>query len=682
MWKFSLLLGTLTSTLISSHGLALIPRTTICEDHQIEIVCEGANIQDWNSHGLPNNIEILRINSTHLTRFPANAFQNLTITKLIIENNPFLQEIDENAFEQVFGLEYIEIRKNTALDIPILFAPFRNLQALQSLILEKNFIRGNDIFTPVESYHLQSLTYLSLQGNPLNEITQNVFAPISKSPLIELNLKDCYLQIIYQGSLSQLKSLLKVDLGQNYKLIQSDDDNKENEMPQLQWKLLSLADNALFEIPCELLEHINETLEDLDLSGNYFFELNQMPKMKSLQSLNLDDCSISSIEFGTFENLPSLQDLSLKRNKFAILPDGLKISNLKSLVLSGRQLDFLNELVIPDGFFGNMTTLENLEMTRFKIQDSLNKEKFAGLTNLKSLDLSFSNFPAITEDAFEHLENLQVLKLSSCTGFDSFPFATLDGLNHLQVIDLSSTQIFADKIPETLSNIQALNLSNSMMNVNDAMQMLDFSQMPELVTLDLSGISIHGWNNRKFESNLKLKDFHMRKSLDYITLSDAMLDDFKNLTFLDLTQNKFLCNREVAIFYELAEKSEHLTVRDWYQGFGFLCIQDVNSGNITSFFEYATGGAEINDPIYPHETFLNGLSTSALTGMIIGTLLVVIVLTSLVSLGYQKWWLVKYKYARWKLIRNNVEDFDGLDKSFDAFVSYAGADQDFIGKTS
>ena len=109
-------------------------------------------------------------------------------------------EIDENAFEQVFGLEYIEIRKNTALDIPILFAPFRNLQALQSLILEKNFIRGNDIFTPVESYHLQSLTYLSLQGNPLNEITQNVFAPISKSPLIELNLKDCYLQIIYQGN--------------------------------------------------------------------------------------------------------------------------------------------------------------------------------------------------------------------------------------------------------------------------------------------------------------------------------------------------------------------------------------------------------------------------------------------------------------------------------------------------
>ena len=138
-------MGTLTSTLISSHGLALIPRTTICEDHQIEIVCEGANIQDWNSHGLPKNIEILRINSTHLTRFPANAFQNLTITKLIVENNPFLQEIDENAFEQVFGLEYIEIRKNTALDIPTLFAPFRNLQALQSLILEKNFIRAEAV---------------------------------------------------------------------------------------------------------------------------------------------------------------------------------------------------------------------------------------------------------------------------------------------------------------------------------------------------------------------------------------------------------------------------------------------------------------------------------------------------------------------------------------------------------
>ena len=676
MWKFSLLLG--ISTFTSSHGLALIPKTQLCEDHQIEIVCQGANIQDWTSHGLPNEIQTLRINSTHLTKLPANAFQNFTITKLIIENNPFLQEIDENAFEQVFGLEYVEIRKNTALDIPILFAPFRNLQALQTLILEHNFIRGNDIFTPVESYHLQSLKYLSLQGNPMNEITQNVFAPIATSPLVELNLKDCYLQRIDQGSLSQLKSLQKVDLGQNYKLIQSENDDKEN-YPQLEWKLLSLADNALFEIPCELLEHINETLEDLDLSGNYFFELNQMPKMKSLQSLNLDDCNINSIEFGTFETLPNLQNLSLKRNKFAILPDGLKNSSLKSLTLSGRQLDFLNELVIPIGFFANMTTLENLEMTRFKIQDTLNKQKFAGLSNLKSLDLSFSNFPSITENAFEHLENLQTLKLSSCSGFE-FDFTTLTGLNHLQVIDLSSTRIFVDKIPETLSNIQVLNLSNSM--INDDFKTLDFSPMPELVTLDLSGNSIHGWNDRKFESNLKLQDFHMRQNLDYITLSDAMLDDFKNLTFLDLTQNKFLCNREVALFYELAEKSEHLTVRDWYQGFGFVCIQDVNSGNMTSFFEYATGGAEINDPIYPHETFLNGLSTSALAGMVIGTLLVVIVLTSLVSLGYQKWWLVKYKYARWKLIRNNVEDFGGFDKSFDAFVSYAGADQDFIGKTS
>ena len=66
--------------------------------------------------------------------------------------------------------------------------------------------------------------------------------------------------------------------------------------------------------------------------------------------------------------------------------------------------------------------------------------------------------------------------------------------------------------------------------------------------------------------------------------------------------------------------------------------------------------------------------------MIIGTLLVVIILTTLVSLGYQKWWLVKYKYARWKLIRNQLEDFGESDKIFDVFVSYAGADQDFIDK--
>jgi hypothetical protein len=41
---------------------------------------------------------------------------------------------------------------------------------------------------------------------------------------------------------------------------------------------------------------------------------------------------------------------------------------------------------------------------------------------------------------------------------------------------------------------------------------------------------------------------------DYISLTNAMLNDFSKLNFLDLTENNFLCNERVADFYELAEK--------------------------------------------------------------------------------------------------------------------------------
>ena len=49
----------------------------------------------------------------------------------------------------------------------------------------------------------------------------------------------------------------------------------------------------------------------------------------------------------------------------------------------------------------------------------------------------------------------------------------------------------------------------------------------------------------------------MRGIHDYISLTDAMLNDFSKLDFLDMTNNMFLCNEKVADFYELAEKVRH-----------------------------------------------------------------------------------------------------------------------------
>ena len=44
----------------------------------------------------------------------------------------------------------------------------------------------------------------------------------------------------------------------------------------------------------------------------------------------------------------------------------------------------------------------------------------------------------------------------------------------------------------------------------------------------------------------------------------------------------------------------------WYNGFGFFCVEDPKEGNLTSFYEYATSGEEMDDPI-PKPQDLGGL---------------------------------------------------------------------------
>ena len=69
---------------------------------------------------------------------------------------------------------------------------------------------------------------------------------------------------------------------------------------------------------------------------------------------------------------------------------------------------------------------------------------------------------------------------------------------------------------------------------------------------------MHNWVNEKFTNNTKIEKLVMKGIHDYISLTNAMLDDFSKLSTLDLTENKFLCNEKVADFYQLAEKVSNL----------------------------------------------------------------------------------------------------------------------------
>ena len=348
--------------------------------------------------------------------------------------------------------------------------------------------------------------------------------------------------------------------------------------------------------------------------------------MGNLNTLILDDCNIEIIKENAFQNVPSLEMLSIQRNRFATLTDALMIPSLKVLKLSGSFSIPMSNIQVPNEMFKNMENLQNLTMKGFDFNSGLQRSMLTGLTGLLNLDLSHSKFDFVAENAFTALENLQNLTMVHCFGFDSLPAMALKGPKNLEFIDLASTQIFPisgvelhpdnDTEGSPLSNIKVLNLSSSLSNIDDGIEILGLQKMHLLERLDISRNVIHNWQTEKF-TNSKIETLVMKNIKDYISLTPAMISDFSKLKYLDISDNTFLCNEMVSKFYQLVEDTD-LEVKNWFLGFGLVCVEDPETGNKTTFYEYATNGQGMNDAIPQPEDPIDNSKQSIIIGIISG----------------------------------------------------------------
>ena len=174
-----------------------------------------------------------------------------------------------------------------------------------------------------------------------------------------------------------------------------------------------------------------ENLQDFDISENN--ELNRMPqnigKLKSLQSLTLDDCSVNELP-DSFSELDSLKFLYLRNCKFTILP---------------KQLNKLKNL-------------SDLSMRKNDLQGSLNFEGYKKLTNL---DLGECKLTEIPKGIF-HLINLESLSLGD-NDIRIIP-AEFIQLNNLQQLDFSDNKNLkislelANKLKQNCTRLQTIEL--------------------------------------------------------------------------------------------------------------------------------------------------------------------------------------------------------------------------------
>ena len=64
----------------------------------------------------------------------------------------------------------------------------------------------------------------------------------------------------------------------------------------------------------------------------------------------------------------------------------------------------------------------------------------------------------------------------------------------------------------------------------------------------------------------------------------------------------------------------------WYNGFGFSCVEDPENGTLTSFYEYATSGQEMDDPIPQPENLDGTYSQTTMISVIAGVMTIVFVI--------------------------------------------------------
>ena len=93
----------------------------------------------------------------------------------------------------------------------------------------------------------------------------------------------------------------------------------------------------------------------------------------------------------------------------------------------------------------------------------------------------------------------------------------------------------------------------------------------------------------------------MTNNHDYINITEAMLNDFRSLSVLNLAGNDFFCNIGISNFVKMADEGFDLNITDWNYGYGYFCRDLENSLKKKSFRDYSQDGFEIGAGYPPNE---------------------------------------------------------------------------------
>ena len=226
--------------------------------------------------------------------------------------------------------------------------------------------------------------------------------------------------------------------------------------------------------------------------------------LESINQLNLNDESISSLQAGDFAGLTEMQFLEMENNELRTLPAGVfaGLGELQVLSLNYNQVTALSSGLLSDltalqrigmrgnrlgslpaGIFSGLTQLRTVHLSGNQLT-SLPSDVFSGLPAIEEIELSLNRLSELPADVFSGLTTLRFLRLTS-NGLRELPAGVFSDLNSLGQLRLNSNGL--RELPEGvfsgLTNLSELRLNDNRLS---GLPAGTFSGLTRLQTLTLT----------------------------------------------------------------------------------------------------------------------------------------------------------------------------------------------------
>ncbi|XP_012229533.1 insulin-like growth factor-binding protein complex acid labile subunit [Linepithema humile] len=345
MWRFLLLFSQIV--LIIPARTSPVKKEPTCKNLDGYNVCQnkGVLVEVTRRH-FENR---LHINDMDLLAIREDAFKNVTVTHLNLNEGNRISVLTRGSFHGLPNLKRLDLDSNVVSLSEHLFA---ELPKLEALLLSFNKINA----IPKDSFAgLSSLMWLYLSNNDIPAIEEESFSNLNPG-LLYLWLNNNKISHVAPGAFAELTELNR----------------------------LHLDDNQLQILPSGAFRGLNK-LEFLYLDHNLITSVSRtlFSDLVSLKKLHFGHNKISSLEPGTFQDVSQLEDLPLNGNKLSHIKVGTfaGLSKLKYLILSDNNIH-----TVDNGAFSDLVELQSLDLTSNNITEI--DKKISGLSSEVSVFLT------------------------------------------------------------------------------------------------------------------------------------------------------------------------------------------------------------------------------------------------------------------------------------------------------